>query len=431
MELSKKIAFNTLIQVIGRIGVILISLFTTAMLTRRLGQGGYGAFGVINTAVVIFFSFADWGTNLIAVREAAKKPEETGKIFANSLFLRTLMAFLGIIFFIFFIWFNPSLAGFRDQALSAALIILFLSVKTSAQIVFHARLKLYWTALIELLASILFLIFLLFWQEIVLGQAIFALIVTSALSAGGAIIVVLKTIKVDFRLNKELLLYLLKESLPMGALLTVYSVYSRADTFILQFLKGETVTGLYLLAYKVHDNLVLGAAYLMGAFFPVIVNLANSPAKHPDLKNLIQRALDLLIVMALIVVAGVLIFAPLIIRILGGEEFGESLTILRILILTTGFAYLNHLSGYSLAALGKQRIHLRFSLIALFLNIILNFLFIPRFSYSGAAGVSVLTEGLIFVLTFSYLRRATDFDLKFFSFPKTIRQLIGRKERLF
>jgi O-antigen/teichoic acid export membrane protein len=217
----------------------------------------------------------------------------------------------------------------------------------------------------------------------------------------------------------------------MGASMAIFSVYNRIDTFILQFFKGEAATGIYVLAYKVHDNLVLGAAYLMNAFFPVIANFTTQTLPKVDLKKLLQKAFDLLLTMAIPMVILIFLLAPMIIKLLGGQEFLASFGALRILIFATGVAYLNHLTGYSLVALGRQRVHLKFCALTLISNIILNFIFIPQYSFIGAALVTVLTETLIFVLTFSYLRRTLNIRLTFGSFPKTFWELITKKGKVF
>lgn len=431
MDLSRKVTFNTLTQILGRTGVIFLSLLATSILTRNLGQAGYGVFGIINTMVVIFYSFADWGTNMIAVRESAKSPEKSGVIFGNCLFLRSLMAFFGMTLYWLFIFLNPHLTEFRREASIGAVIILFFSFKTSAQIIFHAKLKLYLTALVELLASGLFLIFLLTLKKLILFQVILFLIISSALAALLAVLMALKMVRSQFRPDWPLIKHLVRESLPMGAVMVVFSIYNRVDTFILQSLKGEAVTGLYLLSYKIYDNLVLGAAYLMNAFFPILANFSGQVSQEGQLKNVLQKAFDLLLAMAVFLLVVIFIFAPMIIDWLGGEEFAPSASSLRILVLAMVLAYLNHLTGYALVALGRQRVHLKFGLIALFANIILNFIFIPRFSFLGAAVVTVLTEGLIFILTFVFLSKALKIPLGFLSFPKTVRQLISQRGKVF
>jgi len=79
--------------------------------------------------------------------------------------------------------------------------------------------------------------------------------------------------------------------------------------------------------------------------------------------------------------------------------------VLRILVFATFIAYFNHLTGYSLIALGKQKVSLIVAIIALVWNVSLNLIFIPRYSYLAAAAITIATEGLVLILTSVYLAR--------------------------
>ncbi|MFC1789882.1 oligosaccharide flippase family protein [Patescibacteria group bacterium] len=408
MGLLKKITINTLTQILGRSGVILISLVVTAILTRHLGENGYGIFGVISGATMMFFSFADWGTILIAVRELANKKGKEALILGNSLIIRATMSLVAIFLFIVFVYVNPAFDKFKIEILIAGVIIFFLSIKTSAQIIFHAEMKLYFSALVELVGSLFFLLALILGSgNLSLRRAIIFLVFSSVVSAAFALGIVLKRVRPVFRLEKNFSRTLLKASLPMGAVLAVYSIYTRLGSFVLQFIHGEVAVGIYLLAFKVHDNLKLGAAYLMNAFFPVIASLPNSKNNEPNSKlgPVVQKAFDALLVMAIVILGGTFLLAPMIIGVLAGPSFSSSVRVLRILGLVTALSYLNHLTGYSLVALKEQKKHLLFGMIGLTFNLLGSLLVIPRWSYVGLAWVAVVTEGLIFCLSFYFLNR--------------------------
>ena len=97
------------------------------------------------------------------------------------------------------------------------------------------------------------------------------------------------------------------------------------------------------------------------------------------------------------------ILAPVIINLIGGEAFGPAIEVLRILSLALIFGYLNHLTGYTMIALGAQKQLLHLSLLALAINLAGNWLFIPKFGISGAAWVTVATEGSILITTGVFL----------------------------
>ena len=72
----KKPLWNTAVQILGKVLMILISLATTAILTRRLGAGIYGAFVLTTSVFLLLDALADFGSRAIGVREASKNPDK-------------------------------------------------------------------------------------------------------------------------------------------------------------------------------------------------------------------------------------------------------------------------------------------------------------------------------------------------------------------
>jgi O-antigen/teichoic acid export membrane protein len=123
------------------------------------------------------------------------------------------------------------------------------------------------------------------------------------------------------------------------------------------------------------------------------------------------------------------VLAPLVVRLLTQQrfsEFNEAVSILRLLSLALLVAYFNHLTGYTIIALGRQRPYVLITLVALVFNIIANLNVIPRFSYYGAATVTIFTETIILTLTTLLLHRLMKFFPSLLHFPKTIGKIIRK-----
>lgn len=432
MSLFPKIAFNTLIQVIGRVVVIALTIITTAILTRHLGVTGFGNYIFITALIMFFSSIADWGTGIISVREASKDKEEEEKIFGNALLIRLGLALISFLIINLFVRFLPQFSGLILATAIASTLLFFWSLRTSCQIVFQTKLRFDQHVLVEVIASVLFFLLLISFLKFSpnLNQIFLILSFSSLLASLLALFLVRRltsfVLQPDWHLIKRIFL----EALPTGALLLVFSIYNKIDIFILQSIKGAESVGTYGLAYKVHDNLILGAAFLANALFPILSKCANEPGLNNRLRLIYKKSFDILFMAGIFLMVSVLIFAPLIIQIIGGREFTASTLVLRILVFGTFIAYFNHLTGYSLIALGKQKISLIVAVMALVWNVGLNLIFIPRYSYLAAAVVTIATEGLVLILTSAYL--AKKFNLKpSFSFPKTLVEIIKTRGKIF
>lgn len=431
MSLFQKVAINTLVQGLGRVGVILATIVTTAILTRSLGISGFGNYVFVTSFILLFTSISDWGTGMISIREAAKGKIEEEKIFGNALVFRFFLALVSFLLVNFLIRFLPQ---FRTLALATTIasILLFLhSLRTSCQIIFQTKLRFENIAITEVAISFSFLIFLvLALKSLTLYQVLLFLVFANFLGTILAFFLAQRLAEFEFSPDPEIIKKIFFEALPTGALLLIFSIYNRVDIIILQALKGSEPVGIYGLAYKVHDNLVLGAAYLANALFPILSRYADERRLGNRLALIYKKSFDVLFLAGIILVFLVFIFAPLIVAIVGGPQFFQSVLVLRILAFATFVAYFNHLTGYSLIALGKQKVSLIVAIIALVWNVSLNLIFIPRYSYLAAAAITIATEGLVLILTSVYLARK--FNLKpSFSFPKTLVEIIKTHGKIF
>jgi O-antigen/teichoic acid export membrane protein len=190
----------------------------------------------------------------------------------------------------------------------------------------------------------------------------------------------------------------------------VYSFYDRGiDSFFLKTFSGAEAVGYYGLSYKIYGNLILGAAYLMNSLFPIISSIKNN---NQQINLYFQKTFSFLLILSLVVVIFFFSFSSSIINIISGSQYAVSSPILKILVIALFFSYLNHLCGYLLVALSEQKIMLKFSLIALIVNLIFNFIFIPYFSYWAASVVTVLTEMVMLILSLNYLKTKHNLSFK-------------------
>lgn len=413
MNFSSKIAFNTLAQVAGRMISVGLGLLITASLTRFLGAKGYGDYVFITSFVLFFVALSDLGLGTIGVREASRERKTAPQTFGNTLSVKLLLSFVALGILAILVVVLPQFAGLRPVALVAGLVLVFLGLRTSAEIVFQTKLRLEMTSLLQVLSTlILALGIYLLKSRLTLLKVVEFWVLGALFSGVLGIILASRLAKIDLRLNLFLIKRLIKEALPLGLFFLTYSAYDRGiDSFMLKSLVGSTAVGFYGLSYKIHSNLILVAAYLMNSLFPLISSYQNQ--SRQKLTSLYRQAFGVLFVLGLLIAIATWLLAPLVIEIIGGGEFQVSVLALQILSLATFFAFLNHLTGYSLVALGKQRTLLKIALLALLTNIVFNWLLIPRFSFYGAAFVTVITEGLVFVFSSVFLFRRMNLKVAF------------------
>ena len=292
----------------------------------------------------------------------------------------------------------------------AGLIVFLTSLRSSLGLIFQARLKMARLIPAEIVSGSLFL----GWSYFLIQKkAGLDLLLWAAVGAMMTAVVMnwflaKREIRINLRCNQLKWSVLLTEALPMGAILLLFTTVNKVDTLILAYLKGPAAVGVYALTYRVYDVLILGAAYLMSSFLPLLTRAHQEEKWQLKVREIIKKGGVILSGGGMVVLGGTLIAAPLIIQLLTQkrfEEFKEAISVLRILAVAVFLAHFNHLTGYTLVALGQQKKYLKIPVLALILNIGLNFLLVHRWSYFAAAWVTVVTEIVVLSWSIMMLKR--------------------------
>jgi len=439
MNTSRSVAVNTLVQFISKSITVLFTLITTNLLTGYLGRDGYGRYMYVLTVVVLFGALADWGSSTIGVREASKS-DQPGRHFANIIFLRLLLSLAAVVVLVVFSFYVSSgfaqLEFVQNSVVWAALILFAVANKASFGIIFQTRLEMYKLAVADVTSGFLTLAltWLLIHDRAHINLFFIALAATSLIAAIIALVFALRSVRLSFRLDRPFLARLIKESLPMGAILILLTVDNKIDTLMLGSLANNQAVGVYALSYRVYDVAILGAAYFMASLFPTLSRLVSTDSGLEKLKTIYQRSFDLLLMLGLAALFSILIFAPFAIRLLSGQryfEFSDSVSVLRLLSIAMFFSYYNHLAGYTIVGIGRQRSYFFVALAALAFNFFTNLIIIPRFSYFGAAFVTIANEILVAFLTTYLIFRWTKIVPSFSRFPRTALDFIKSGGRIF
>ncbi len=186
---------------------------------------------------------------------------------------------------------------------------------------------------------------------------------------------------------------MLRISLPLGATLIINYLYFRLDVLLLAILRDTDAVAIYGLAYRVLEGLMVFPMYFMLALFPEIARLSADRAR---VDAIVVAALAAMEVIALPLVALGIVFADDIVTVIGGTDFADAASVLRILMLALGLSYVNGVYGNALLALGRQDAFFRWSLVILGFNLVANLVLIPPFGVEGAAVAVVLSEALAF-----------------------------------
>ena len=145
------------------------------------------------------------------------------------------------------------------------------------------------------------------------------------------------------------------------------------------------------------ENLIFFPAMLAGLILPLLSHTLTSNRKL--FEEIVDKTFKVFLLIVFPLIIGVWVLAPEIIAIISGGGFGESVRVLRILVFALGCIFFGHYFTMLLIVSGAQKKLMKALMVAAVLNISLNLILIPQYSYIAAAGVSLLTELLVVLLT--------------------------------
>jgi O-antigen/teichoic acid export membrane protein len=197
--------------------------------------------------------------------------------------------------------------------------------------------------------------------------------------------------------------WMMRTSFPLMINLLLATIFFRIDVLLLKPLKGDEVVGYYSAAIKYVDGLLIIPQYFTQAIFPLMSRFAAT--SRESLMRAYVLSLRLLLIVALPIAAGMPFIAEGLILVLGGAEYlPHSKIALQLIIWFLPFSFVNSVTQYVLIAVDQQRFLTKAFLIGVTFNIVANLIFIPLFSYQGAAVVTIFSE-LALLVPFYYAVR--------------------------
>lgn len=404
MRLSTKVAYNTIIQAAGKIISTILALFAIAVITRYLGQAGFGQFTIATTFVSLFAIIADLGLTLVTVQMISRPGIDKNKILNNLFTLRLISAFILLGLAPLVVMFFPYEPIVKLAVLLTIFSFLFVALNQILVGLFQRELRMDKVSIAEITSRIFLLI-----SVIVVAKANYGLMgIVGANVLAAAINFILHFIfsrpyvrmrlEFDFTLWREIF----RKSWPLAITIALNLIYLRADTLILSLFKSEAEVGLYGAAYKVIDVLTAIPFMFAGLVLPILT--ASWVEKNREyFKKVLLKSFDLMAILAIPVAVGAQFTSREIMSVVAGADFAASGIILQILIVAVVFIFLACIFSHAIIALDKQKKLIGAYLFVSLTSLALYFIFIPRYSYYGAAAVTIYSELAIAIFAIYYV----------------------------
>lgn len=396
MSTVRTITKNTMALMITSVVSKGLAFITLILLARYLGSENYGKLAFAMALTSFFTVIADFGLSHLIVREVAREKEKAGVYLGTFSVFKVLLAV--VVFLVLFLisYFGGYDYNTRILILMFGIYTILFSYSTFFISFFRAFERMEYEALVRSVERafllILALVFIHFNKELVYFAVPY--LASSSISVILAILfVVNKVSKPMFLPNKEFLVETLKEALPFALTSIFVIVYFKTDTIMLSFMVGDRAVGIYNAAHNLIDGLIfLVPGPLSMALYPLMSRHAiNSREK---LRKVYIYGFFASLLLGLAGALFVLSFRERIILLVYGDEYTEAGKVLTVLVWTFLVICVSNISSTLLNAVNKQRIVTIGTAIGASLNVVFNYLLIPKYSYVGAAYATLITESV-------------------------------------
>lgn len=216
------------------------------------------------------------------------------------------------------------------------------------------------------------------------------------------------------QIKKEHLKYGLAISLPLVLHSIALQVLSQSDRVMITSLRSSSETGIYSLVY----NLGMIATVITSSLDGIWVPWFTEKLKVAQRKGINTLAMDYVHLMTCAMISLILV-GPEILKIFADSRYWEGISIIPPIVLANYFIFMYTLY-VNIEHFHKKTPYItKNTLIAAGINLILNFVFIPKYGYVAAAYTTLIAYIVAFVLHARYAKKIEPelYPLKMFIVP--------------
>jgi O-antigen/teichoic acid export membrane protein len=373
---------------------MVVGLFVGIWVARYLGPEQFGLLSYAQSFVGLFAAIATLGLDGIVVRELVKDPSRQHELIGTAFWLKLIGAMIVLVILALAITFtsNDTHTNILIFIIASAVIFqafnvvdMYFQAKVLSKYVVFAN-------IIALLISSLVKIFLILTHAPLIAFAWVTLFDSVILALGFVYFYLKNTSNPIFQnwlFKKSTAIVLLKDSWPLILSGIVISIYMKIDQVMIKEMINTEAVGQYAAAVRLSEAWYFIPMVIASSLFPAIINAKQqSEALY---YSRLQKLYDLMVWMAIAIALPMTFLSDWIIYLLYGEQYHQSGSVLMIHIWAGVFVFLGVASGKWLLTENLQILSFLRTFYGMTLNIILNFILIPKYGIQGASVATLIS----------------------------------------
>ena len=402
---KKSLGRNALYNIIYKVLNVIFPLISTAYVSRTLLAEGVGRVSAVSNNVSYFLILSTLGIPAYGLREIAKSREdneERSKIFSE---LFTLNLILTICTYILF-----NVIAFTNSYFKSEFVLYEIFGFTILLNVFNVDwlfqgLEEYgYIAIRSSIIKIISIIALFIFVKDKSDIFVYAIIQVVA-TTGNYILNVFKSRSyVKFSLRALDIKRRIKPLVNLALCSVSTELYAKMDITMLDVMKSSEVVGYYTSSQKIINLIITTLVAVTSVFMPRLSFLFDTDKR--EFNKILNTGFDLMVTISIPACIGLIVVSqPLVLSFLG-NDFDKATFTVSILSFMIPLKCIGDLICYQVMMSARQESLLMKSyFITMIVNLINNFLLIPKFGAEGASVASVISEILVFIFVVWFSRK--------------------------
>ncbi len=406
MSVSRRVFKNTVVLTSADVFGRLMRFALAIVIARSLGPAGYGIYAFAFSFAEVYGVLSDFGMSNLIIRDTSREKKYLPRYLGNILLVEAIISAIAYAFLFLLVGLMDLPSVTATVVYIAVLSYALTAFATILRATFKAHEKMEYDAVLSIIqqsVTVALGVAALYLGYGLIGLS-FAFIIGSAFNLVVSLVLVSsKFARPKFTLNGRFLRHLLKEAPSLGLVVFFTLIYYKISTLLLSFIQGDAATGWFNAAYTMAISLTFLPAAFMGALFPVISAFHESSRALARITY--QESFRYMVIFGLPLAFGTTVLADKVIDIIYGAQFYNSVIVLQIVIWSVAVLFLNYVLSTTLTSINLQRVVMYATGLAVVVNVVLNLVLIPVYSYIGASYVMIATELTTFSICFYYASR--------------------------
>ncbi|WP_292465052.1 flippase [Methanolobus sp.] len=405
MSTARTVAKDTFSIAFSSITAKMIAFFISVYLARYLGVEDFGKYTFIITYLLLFGFIASFGLDSVVIRKISKNPPESKNIMSNATIIRILTSIIAIVIAIAAI--NalkyPADTRYYIQLIAAILLIQGLSYLFES--LFQANMKMEYAAISLVIPKIIFAtsIYYIIKNNLGLTEILMAYLISELARTIISFIFSRRILRFRLQFERATFKDLIKNSLPFVLGYGLFVLYNRFDILMLSTMQGDIEVGYYSAAYKLTESLLFIPGALAATLMPVMTKQFDR--NKEKLIHTYKLGIRYVIILVMPITLGGVILGNDIIYLVYGEDFTNSIIVFKVLTFTIIFNSLIYIQTSLLVASNNQQLNNISVTVCAVLNIILNLILIPHYSYLGAGIATLISVVVLYLFGFYFIHQ--------------------------